>query len=118
MRISDWSSDVCSSDLRGIERVRHALLDRRRRLAPGNRRRVGAGEAVVLLQDLRARHAHLQALPVSRSLDRALDAMADRRSDEHTSELQSLMRISYAAFCLITNTQSLTFHGSNTLPHR
>src|SRR3546814_8088076 len=120
MRISDWSSDVFSSDL---------LLDRRRRLAPGNRRRVGAGEAVVLLQDLRARHAHLQALQVSRSLDRALDAMADRngaridaevehrrealgldpavhlalpgiKSEEHTSELQSLMRISYAVFCL------------------
>src|SRR3546814_1584833 len=92
MRISDWSSDVCSSDLhlpqRGIgigvgrsrnghgrgefgitkrrEGTREARDDERyQHRRPGERRRRGAG-----------------------------------RSEEHTSELQSLMRISYAVFCL------------------
>src|SRR3546814_2535442 len=36
------------------------------------------------------------------------------RSEEHTSELQSLMRISYAVFCLITNTQHLSTNRNNT----
>src|SRR3546814_2610266 len=74
MRISDWSSDVCSSDL-GAE------LSLRRRDRQGVQRCGGccgcdAGGA------RRARQC------------------AETRSEEHTSELQSLMRISYAVFCL------------------
>src|SRR3546814_2180407 len=47
----------------------------------------------------------LFASPVWRGVPRPLDAAALRRSEEHTSELQSLMRISYAVFCLKTTKQ-------------
>src|SRR3546814_4589246 len=46
--------------------------------------------------------------------------LADDRSEEHTSELQSLMRISYAVFCLKkkkTTTYSVSRHQLHTLPH-
>src|SRR3546814_6981384 len=42
----------------------------------------------------------------------------DRRSEEHTSELQSLMRISYAVFCLKTKKISITNTNTATLRHR
>src|SRR3546814_5381638 len=96
MRISDWSSDVCSSDLREMElgysfsmaiprppRLMHYKLDGRRSvpcdslvewsmwMAEGDRRVAGTW-----IDDVRI------------------------RSEEHTSELQSLMRISYSVFCL------------------
>src|SRR3546814_3133974 len=103
MRISDWSSDVCSSDL---------LLrreDRAQRIRRVHRSRQGAGYA----QPAYRRDRHLCALRlrqflVDRDPDggdrraRAQPAPDDRqaRSEEHTSELQSLMRISYAVFCL------------------
>src|SRR3546814_8120861 len=84
MRISDWSSDVCSSDLilsRSSDwpsscciPVEEALSDR-----SGVWRRVCDGWPFRIL---RARRRRV------------------RRSEEHTSELQSLMRISYAVFCL------------------
>src|SRR3546814_10362032 len=51
---------------------------------------------------------HLGADPVHREADQA---HADLRSEEHTSELQSLMRISYAVFCL-TKKKIITFHSS------
>src|SRR3546814_9405029 len=102
MRISDWSSDVCSSDL----------------LAP----RLHAGSAEDWLpqagayarldmhyyEQLRWIQAVLAAHP-PRAAERAMfggadmrpdEAAAIGRSEEHTSELQSLMRISYADFCL------------------
>src|SRR3546814_2328435 len=98
MRSSDWSSDVCSSDLRVDRRAergvrQHRAIDQRsilgakpgclaprenpgkESLAPGPRD-LAVGKHVVQL-------AHLKG-----------------RSEEHTSELQSLMRISYAVFCL------------------
>src|SRR3546814_10360472 len=90
MRISDWSSDVCSSDL-------HPDADR----GGGGSRRAG-GDPVVrdCGRDLRVRGAGL-----CRDVDD--DAGVGQRlyvqlcrSEEHTSELQSLMRISYAVFCL------------------
>src|SRR3546814_8921890 len=101
MRISDWSSDVCSSDL-----------------LAGTRARVA---------DFTAQHFRLnarigepywdaaRAAPVSAELAAKIDLFAargmfahynheahveDGRSEEHTSELQSLMRNSYADFCL------------------
>src|SRR3546814_2160506 len=76
MRISDWSSDVCSSDLRNAGERRGHRARRRHDLAirPGS----------VVRESERPRH-----LPA--------------RSEEHTSELQSLMRISYAVFCLKNN---------------
>src|SRR3546814_10156853 len=91
MRISDWSSDVCSSDL---GQAKPAARFRPVRLTPellrGSVRRHPAQR---LLSELS------QPLSVrERSRDRRL--LHARRSEEHTSELQSLMRISYAVFCL------------------
>src|SRR3546814_2324585 len=115
MRISDWSSDVCSSDLAG----QHTARGRRESLHPlripprhrGRRdhlpaagpveiwrhhrglahRRAGVGlEALDQSPQFRNRPEHGRHDPSPR-----LD-----RSEEHTSELQSLMRISYAVFCL------------------
>src|SRR3546814_7275185 len=96
MRISDWSSDVCSSDLVR----RHARRHRRRhpfqaRARAGRNRRptvhVAAGAA--------CRVVRRQFLPlVSEPLHDPRHQLS--RSEEHTSELQSLMRISYAVFCL------------------
>src|SRR3546814_10352344 len=71
MRISDWSSDVCSSDL----------------LSPGAR--------ALPRRDHRADAP--RPVPVR---DGTADPLLHSRSEEHTSELQSLMRISYAVFCL------------------
>src|SRR3546814_7383010 len=102
MRISDWSSDVCSSDLQPL-----VLGD--------------AAQALALSQQLFEQGFWVAAIrpptvPVGTSrlritlsaahrpaqIDALLDALATalRRSEEHTSELQSLMRISYAVFCL------------------
>src|SRR3546814_4303398 len=97
MRISDWSSDVCSSDLTD---GRHQLVDPIGDLpSPAPQamhpdrlfQRPGHSEARVqrrigILKD----HLQLAAQP--------LPIIA--RSEEHTSELQSLMRISYAVLCL------------------
>src|SRR3546814_6249419 len=101
MRISDWSSDVCSSDLQPelIEQAQNAgKLPKDFRLDP--RFTDNTSER---LRAIEARHPKLfPEYPlgcdfdgVERDLLRALN-----RSEEHTSELQSLMRISYAVFCL------------------
>src|SRR3546814_3690779 len=105
MRISDWSSDVCSSDQivedrRGrqialLDRVGiEEGLERRSRLAIAvggvDRRRGGGG----------ARAADISEHVAGRVVD------DDHRSEEHTSELQSLMRNSYAVFCLKKNNKS------------
>src|SRR3546814_3273883 len=98
MRISDWSSDVCSSDL--IEDESVAGLDAH------VFSQVDVPAIPMLAADPR---------PVVTDLDRAspaikrsliafglvrIAAVPIHRSEEHTSELQSLMRISYAVFCL------------------
>src|SRR3546814_8401101 len=104
MRISDWSSDVCSSDLSPCLSARQlagAVRDR-----AGGRPPVGHDAAA--RQRARFHRALLCAGalgPVGAALSRAVPAVADGgerrfRSEEHTSELQSLMRISYAVFCL------------------
>src|SRR3546814_2037363 len=112
MRISDWSSDVCSSDLgreqRGaresaaaapIERA-HQRLDlghggrRHRQFSDAepeqHRHRLGFGGKAAA----HARPAAMDRTAAHRLVDQP------QRSEEHTSELQSLMRISYAVFCL------------------
>src|SRR3546814_5925394 len=100
MRISDWSSDVCSSDLRYPDVAQDRLL---RELV---REQIG-----VMANDLiAATRANIAAAGVEsvddvRRAGRALvgfspELAAQERSEEHTSELQSLMRISYAVFCL------------------
>src|SRR3546814_5400847 len=102
MRISDWSSDVCSSDLyaglialvKGVNGKR----DRYDAITAGAK-----GGVSVALTGI-----DVEPTPIDRTkIDAALKALhayvADyrsKRSEEHTSELQSLMRISYAVFCL------------------
>src|SRR3546814_6074668 len=120
MRISDWSSDVCSSDL-GKAGLRHlegnAVVFRQVGLAAqedgaaaaelhhlaldehhpvGGVAHIGSIGAVVLQEHLAAHRLDRRMPP------RGVGAVDDQiaavlaRSDEHTSELQSLMRISYA----------------------
>src|SRR3546814_4861535 len=91
MRISDWSSDVCSSDL--------CLPGHR--LDPAERRagmHAGAGGAGRLPRPHRRLGTRGAVLP--EVIAEASAGAAWGRSEEHTSELQSLMRISYAVFCL------------------
>src|SRR3546814_6445527 len=104
MRISDWSSDVCSSDLGGElavpYRPDHQEDDdeAERRDRRGEQQVVPEVEAAVL--------ADQDVLRVADQGRRRADVGgAGVRSEEHTSELQSLMRSSYAVFCL-TNRMS------------
>src|SRR3546814_5704832 len=95
MRISDWSSDVCSSDLL---RIVAAL---RRRL-PHHAAVVGQLRLLPVVVEALAPHRHhvaVQQAAVEQLGNQEAHA-AGGRSEEHTSELQSLMRISYAVFCL------------------
>src|SRR3546814_9774258 len=94
MRISDWSSDVCSSDLangRKQQLYRRLLCRHRLPLLPVGWRS-GARHARATCS---ASSGHIAAGNVQPVLHHAW-----HRSEEHTSELQSLMRISYAVFCL------------------
>src|SRR3546814_2932731 len=108
MRISDWSSDVCSSDLLGVLvlrgeavvddlLVRGVLLELGRGFAQIRRIPEALPDALGLVHDLLL-FEQLGEQDVERD-DRHDDENAER-SEEHTSELQSLMRISYAVFCL------------------
>src|SRR3546814_10789407 len=103
MRISDWSSDVCSSDLPWSLR----------REAIGNHTFCRAFRCNKQLDAAMAPFSGFDKQS-TRGWDCALDSLGHsgspqaRRSEEHTSELQSLMRISYAVFCLkkkITKTE-------------
>src|SRR3546814_3504968 len=158
MRISDWSSDVCSSDLRrprrrqrekagGPRRVRACRTwrrsgrrDRRRQgfRRSGPWRRTASGCAMrARIADARCRtlrigtvklggacleradhlaqraiehlpRQHLEQQIAKREIDAENQNTTIRRSEEHTSELQSLMRISYAVFCLKKKKQNIT----------
>src|SRR3546814_4202506 len=95
MRISDWSSYVCSSDLPDHDTLSHF------------RRRFGAQFAAIFVQVLQVARENQLSRFGTVSLDGTkIHANASRhsalRSEEHTSELQSLMRTSYAVFCLKT----------------
>src|SRR3546814_10057012 len=96
MRISDWSSDVCSSDLT-TESLRQQGSGRLSGLADGFRT-LGPREAQA---DRQLRGGRGRRLSERRSDPKPVSSsLAHPRSEEHTSELQSLMRISYAVFCL------------------
>src|SRR3546814_7248578 len=86
MRISDWSSDVCSSDL--LDSFGRFIEQQQRRLACQ-----GPADRQLLLLSPR-QHARLAVGDLGQLGKQVI------RSEEHTSELQSLMRISYAVFCL------------------
>src|SRR3546814_4579574 len=100
MRISDWSSDVCSSDLQSDRDEPHALVRgfaARGRDGPDDGPHLGQ-----LRAHRRSEQCAAAALARLYEGDARDDAARRRiaRSEEHTSELQSLMRISYAVFCL------------------
>src|SRR3546814_9091006 len=113
MRISDWSSDVCSSDLISADAVQE---QERRTRRPGPPARDAQAEARHMLgsdKGLPGDPAHRARLATARryakprvgAMSRAGTAPPPReppfrgaRSDEHTSELQSIMSTSYAAF--------------------
>src|SRR3546814_3743287 len=97
MRISDWSSDVCSSDLPGRSDYAVPLLVEISQPVDEARLRQ-AFNAVIQRHDvLRASFPLIDEIPVQTVHD---DRLIPLRSEEHTSELQSLMRILYAVFCL------------------
>src|SRR3546814_6908489 len=108
MRISDWSSDVCSSDLRALadpafRRGRgRARRDPYRSAARARSRPSQARASGVALSGggRRARRPRRGRLGARRSAAGPGGEARRTRSEEHTSELQSLMRISYAVFCL------------------
>src|SRR3546814_3658130 len=90
MRISDWSSDVCSSDLLvDVPGVVHQLGNSLFPVANGVQNALGG--------DGHAEHRNVPGPPAHAN---ANATAGTQRSEEHTSELQSLMRISYAVFCL------------------
>src|SRR3546814_3997120 len=102
MRISDWSSDVCSSDLPQSQKIVESDHDatartRRRTSAHHRRDRIRARRRGSSRQD--AGTAARQEDDVLRRRTAGLSSVF-RRSEEHTTELQSLMRTSYAVFCL------------------
>src|SRR3546814_4377855 len=95
MRISDWSSDVCSYDLisanaRKLQQLRFTL---RKATTIFPRHHSGAGEQVARPRII------AKARPCGHQIS-LIGSSQGSRSEEHTSELQSLMRISYAVFCL------------------
>src|SRR3546814_3559974 len=106
MRISDWSSDVCSSDLRPASESR----------PPPPRGTAATSAAVELPSEVLDRDPRVGAAELHASMALVVQIERDDlprlrrqriecgegvgRSEEHTSELQSLMRISYAVFCL------------------
>src|SRR3546814_3585265 len=126
MRISDWSSDVCSSDLLDKDRITLSVT------SPENGT---AAEELAAGYDSEAMEIGFNARYLSNILGQVdgdsvelhlADANAPtliresekspalyvlmpmRRSEEHTSELQSLMRISYAVFCLKKQNNRIT----------
>src|SRR3546814_10363854 len=120
MRISDWSSDVCSSDLLCRGRLASCVLlgdDTEDHPSPPRRRH---GRCFATDMD---RAARLATVDTTHARDHAhpsgsgtgIHARSAGRSEEHTSELQSLMRISYAVFCLRKTKQLTQITNSETL---
>src|SRR3546814_9475386 len=109
MRISDWSSDVCSSDLharaaihRGISVVigTSGLTAADYDALDAEARKAGVGVLAAGNFSLTAALVQHFALIAARHIGHFEVIDYAKRSEEHTSELQSLMRISYAVFCL------------------
>src|SRR3546814_3898527 len=120
MRISDWSSDVCSSDL--LERIVQIVFEEFEdvlALATQDWKRKGRISKIILYGSY-ARGGWVDEPHTAKGYQSDYDLLiivndkrlTDRteRSEEHTSELQSLMRSSYADLCL----QQKTTHQNNT----
>src|SRR3546814_3914628 len=124
MRMSDWSSDVGSSDLPGSAAAAAGIVAGDRIVSLNGREmstfddirlfaQIRPGEPVTILIDRQGRLFEKQGRVGAVEED---DGFGNKRSEEHTSELQSLMRISYAVFCLKkkqikkTNTECISAH--------
>src|SRR3546814_6078204 len=107
MRISDWSSDVCSSDLIDHDQRRLYRLQLRDDLFDagfGQHRQIEPCQAQAFGAQMNLRQRFLTG-HVQRRVSRLYLGQHLQRSEEHTSELQSLLRISYAVFCLKKTTK-------------
>src|SRR3546814_3296130 len=143
MRISDWSSDVCSSDLTIALPVVRAALDipvvgtvpavKPAALASKSRVIGVLGTPATVRQpyvDRLANEFGADCIVLRHGSSDLVDyaeakLRGETRSEEHTSELQSLMRISYAVFCLkkkkpniLTHRHQLVTHQNNTSSHK
>src|SRR3546814_7782180 len=108
MRISDWSSDVCSSDL--LPKVDFDLTQVHKPNSIALRMAMVAADEADLVATVRWGNewdiaaamliAQEAGATVTDALGQKLSFNRENRSEEHTSELQSLMRNSYAVFCL------------------
>src|SRR3546814_7314708 len=117
MRISDWSSDVCSSDLVGRPIDRMLVISAVGKLRHRTARDIGDEQMEMLVVVEPIGKTARGTIPVTRDHDRIGfhlglgqrrrrkegDERAVRRSEEQTYELQSLMRISYDVSCLKNN---------------
>src|SRR3546814_6991199 len=119
MRISDWSSDVCSSDLFRLDygrRFQDSTMTALVRELQGSSQEFSLwwGEHQVLEREggfRRFDHQREGSLTFEQlTLVPTPDPSLKLRSEEHTSELQSLMRISYAVSCLKQNKHRQTQH--------
>src|SRR3546814_2453845 len=119
MRISDWSSDVCSSDLGFSLRARRCWDFHQ--VCPQSAKRLNlrldlrVAGVLDRIEALLAQHRP-GATPLRYDLllpDGAAGTLD--RSEEHTSELQSLMRISYAVFCLKKKKQTPKKHAKHNV---
>src|SRR3546814_2296176 len=114
MRISDWSSDVCSSDLPESLATSGAPL---RMASPLPAASAHLGRKVLMVGNLFGRELGDEFYMILPKLLHGfirlgcnVQVFNDRevRSEEHTSELQSLMRTSYAVFCLKKKKKQIT----------
>src|SRR3546814_8647687 len=106
MRISDWSSDVCSSDLTCRLHTGPIAIERR----------IVTRAGINVVADMSAiGFDHVAAQPHDHG---KTTHELTHRPEEHTSELQSLMRISYSVFCVkknITHTHNTMFTINMTM---
>src|SRR3546814_8232158 len=114
MRISDWSSDVCSSDLRARgDELAAAAAAAARKLESGGVPLFYQAGMTATGPALRAKLDEIASAERQNLSDRMAETQMfdeEARSEEHTSELQSLMRISYAVFCLKQKTMTKIYH--------
>src|SRR3546814_6733709 len=121
MRISDWSSDVCSSDL-GLKVSKRVL--RRGPIHPSIMiARLNPAGTISRVSSVDRRRPPMTVIPIgarhaaSPESETAVGIMPATiatvvRSEEHTSELQSLMRSTYAVFCLKTTKHHTSQHNA------
>src|SRR3546814_6016298 len=113
MRISDWSSDVCSSDLQSLDPTQRRITIAHGPIPtmnwPAMTMTFGVRQAEMLRGFKRGDRVDFAFPKEQQGGAYVIEQLSrDARSEEHTSELQSLMRISYAVFCLKKKKKHMT----------